>query len=107
MMRTYCLDCDKNGGEGVHVLLFAVCESIQDSIGFNLFELVFGHSVRGPLKVLKEAWMSNEEPSVNLLEYVTTFKQRLMQACELARQSLQRTQSQESLRERESLGAIF
>ena len=27
--------------------------------------------------------MSIEEPSVNLLEYVAAFKQRLMQACEL------------------------
>jgi len=85
MMRTYCVDCDKNWDKGVHLLLFAVavCESIQDSLGFSPFELVFGHSVRGPLKVLKEAWMSNDEPSVNLLEYVATFKQRLMQACEL------------------------
>ena len=37
--------------------------------------------------------MSNEEPSVNLLEYVATFRQRLMQVCELARQNLQRMQS--------------
>ena len=93
MMRTYCLNYDKNWDEGVHLLLFAIHESIQDSLGFSLFELVFGHSVHGPLKVLKEAWMSNEELSVNLLRYVATFKQHLMQACELARQNLQRTQS--------------
>ena len=93
MMRTYCVDCDKNWDEGVHLLLFAIHESIQGSLGFSPFELVFGHSVCGPLKVVKEAWMSNEEPSVNLLEYVATFKQRLMQTCELARQNLQRTQS--------------
>ena len=73
-------------------MLFAVCESIQDSLGFSPFELVFGHSVCGPLKVLKEAWMSNEELTVNLLEYVATFKQRLIQARELARQNLKRTQ---------------
>ena len=78
MMRTYCLEFDKNWDEGVHLLLFAVRESIQDSLGFSPFELVFGHSVRGPLKMLKEAWMSNEESSVNLLEYVATFRQRLM-----------------------------
>jgi len=74
-------------------MLFAVRESIQGSLGFSPFELVSGHSVHGPLKVLKEAWMLNEEPSVNLLEYVAIFKQRLMQACDLARQNLQRTLS--------------
>jgi len=78
MMRTCCLDCDKNWDERVYWLLFAVQESIQDSLGFSPFELVFGHSVHDPLKVLKEAWMLNEEPSVNLLEYVAIFKQRLM-----------------------------
>ena len=93
MMRTYCLDFDKNWDEGIHLLLFAVRELIQDSLSFSPLELVFSHSVRGPLKMLKEAWMSNEEPSVNLLEYVATFRQRLMQACELARQNLLRTQS--------------
>ena len=41
--------------------------------------------------------MTNEEASVNLLEYVATFKQHLMQACELARQNLQRTQSQKKV----------
>ena len=90
MMQTYCFDYDKNWDEEVHLLLFAVHESIQ---GFSPFELVFGHSVCGPLKMLKEAWLSNEEPSVNLLEYVATFRQRLLQACELARQNLQRAQS--------------
>ena len=85
MTRRYCFDYDKNWDEGVHLLMFAVRESIQDSLGFSPFELVFGHSVCGPLKLLKEAWMSDEEePSVNLLDYVATFRHRLFQACEVA-----------------------
>ena len=40
MIRTYCLDYDKNWDEGVHVLLLAVCESIQDNLGFSPFKLV-------------------------------------------------------------------
>ena len=57
-MRRYCFDYDKNWDKGVHLLMFAGRESIQDSLGFSPFELVFGHSVRGPLKLLKEALMS-------------------------------------------------
>ena len=37
---------------GIHLLLFAARESVQESLGFSPFELVFGHRVRGPL--LKE-----------------------------------------------------
>ena len=40
--------------EGIHLLLLAVRESVKESLGFSPFELVFGHTVRGPLKLLKE-----------------------------------------------------
>lgn len=54
MIRTYCLKEEKEWDEGVHLLLFAIRESIQESLGFSPFELVFGRVVRGPLKLLKE-----------------------------------------------------
>ena len=47
--------------EGIHLLLFAVRESVQESLGFSPFELVFGHTVRGPLKLLKEKFLSNDD----------------------------------------------
>ena len=56
MIRTYCLDNEKDWDEGISLLVFAVRESVQESLGFSPFELVFGHSVRGPLKLLKENW---------------------------------------------------
>ena len=34
-----------------------------------------------------------EEPSVNLLDYVATFRHRLFQACEVANQNLQHAQT--------------
>lgn len=53
-MRTYCLETEKDWDDGVHLLLFAARESVQKSLGFNPFELVFGHNVRGPLNLLKD-----------------------------------------------------
>ena len=44
-------DMEKDWDEGIHLLLFAVRESVQESLGFSPFELVIGHTVRGPLKV--------------------------------------------------------
>ena len=92
MIRSYCFDTEKDWDEGIHLLLFAVRESVQESLGFSPFELVFGHSVRGPLKLLKEKFLSNDETPLNLLQYVSDFKNRLSRACEVARSNLKTSQ---------------
>ena len=53
MIRPFCLDFEKVWDEGVHLLLFAAREAVQETLGFSPFELVFGRTVRGPLKLLK------------------------------------------------------
>ena len=53
VLRKYCLDTGKCWDEGVPFALFALRETVQESLGFSPAELVFGHTVRGPLKVLK------------------------------------------------------
>ena len=65
MIRSYCFDTEKDWDEGIHLLLFAVRESVQESLGFSPFELVFGHTVRGPLKLLKEKFLSDDDSSLN------------------------------------------
>ena len=55
MLRTYCVDTEKEWDEGVHLVLFAAHEAIQDFLGFSPFELIFWRTVRGPLKLVKEA----------------------------------------------------
>ena len=92
MIRSYCFDTEKDWDEGIHLLLFAVRESVQESLGFSPFELVFGHSVRGPLKLLKEKFLSNDETPLNLLQYVSYFRNRLSRACEVARSKLKKSQ---------------
>ena len=68
MMRSYCLENDKDWDEGIHLLMFAAREAVQETLGFSPFELVFGYIVRGPLKMLKESFLSEDEPPVNLLD---------------------------------------
>ena len=91
MIRTYCHDHGRDWDEGIPMLLFASREAVQDSLGFSPFELVFGHTVRGPLKSLKEAWMSST-PTDGLLDYVLRFKNQLFEACRLARTHLKQAQ---------------
>ena len=92
MVKSYCFDTEKDWDEGIHLLLFAVRESVQESLGFSPFELVFGHSVCGPLKLLKENFLSNDETPLNLLQYVSDFRNRLSRACEVARSNLKTSQ---------------
>ncbi|XP_072036952.1 uncharacterized protein [Amphiura filiformis] len=95
MIKTYCYEFERDWDEGVHLLLFAAREAVQTSLGFSPFELVFGHSVRGPLKLLKERWLS-EHTDLNLLDYVVNFKERLFRATEIAHDNLK--QSQEKMK---------
>ena len=45
MMKSYCLENGKDSDEGVHLLLFAVRDSVQESLGFSPYELIFRHQV--------------------------------------------------------------
>ncbi len=91
MLRSYCFDHDKDWDKGIPFVLFAARETVQDSLGFSPFQLVFGREVRGPLLLLKEKWVG-EDSETNVLEYVCDFKQRMTSASELARKNLESSQ---------------
>ena len=42
MIRAYCYEQEKNWDEGVHLLLFAIRETVQESLSFSPYELLFG-----------------------------------------------------------------
>ncbi len=93
MLRKYCMDTSKDWDEGTPLVLFAVREAVQDSLGFSPADLVFGHSVRGPLKMLKEDMLSVETSvKTNVLDYVSKFRERLHQACSAAKEALMNAQ---------------
>ena len=88
MIRSYCFDTKRDWDESIHLLLIAVWESVQESPGFSPFELVFGHTVRGPLKLLTEKFLSQEDTPLNLLQYESDFRSKLLTACEAAKSNL-------------------
>ena len=92
MIRSYCFDTEKDWDKGIHLLLLAVRKSVQESLGFRPFELVFDHTVRGSLKLLKKKFLSNDDSSLNVLQCVSGFKNRLSKACESARTNLKSAQ---------------
>ena len=88
MLRNYCFENSKDWDEGVPYLLFAVRDSVQESLGYSPFELVFGHKVRGPLQLIKENLLSEKTTDVSLLKYVSDFKSRMYNAWSCARDDL-------------------
>ena len=108
MIKTYCLDNERDWDEGINLLLFAVRESVQEFLGFSPFKLVFGHSVCGHLKLLKENWLSENTESLNLLDYVSKFRNKLKKACELAQQNLKNSLSKmKMLYDKKSQNHVF
>ncbi len=93
MIRAYCVQTGKDWAEGLPFLVFAARDSVQESLGFSPAELVFGHTVRGPLKLLHEQLLAKEMSNIPLLDYVSAFRERLHIAGEVARAHLATTQS--------------
>ena len=56
MLRKSGRDGGKEWDKKIPYLLFAHREVSQASMGLSLFELLYGHDVRGPLHILNEVW---------------------------------------------------
>jgi len=93
MLRRYCVETGKDWVEGLPFLMFAVRESVQESLGFSPAELVFGHTVRGPLKLLSEQLLNPSSVSLPVDDYVTSIREKLHKAQTLAKLHLSTAQS--------------
>ena len=69
MLKTYCVQFPADWDTAVPFVLFAYRDAINESTGFSPFELVFGHEVRGPLKLLKEQ-LTQPQTNENVLHYI-------------------------------------
>lgn len=67
--------------------MLSVPEVVQESTGFSPNDLVFGHTVRGPLAVIKDGLVDSGPPK-NLNGYVNGFCPRLYTAVEKTREHL-------------------
>lgn len=93
MLRCYCNDEPRKWPTGVPFVLFAVRDSVQEALGYSPFELVFGHDVRGPLKMIKETWMNERGRFVSATQYMSEMKERMIKAVECANDHLKKTKT--------------
>ena len=91
MLRAYCFQEKKDWDKGLPLLLFAVREAIQTSLGFNPFDLAFGHTPHGPLKLLKEVWL-DEDQTESILIRVSDVRFKLQKANKFARENMKKAQ---------------
>ena len=84
ILRAYCTELGKDWEEGLPWLMLAAREVTQESTGFSPNELVFAHTVRGPLAALSGDWIEAQPPK-NLIDYVNGFRHRLYTAGLLAK----------------------
>lgn len=92
MLRTYCMETGQDWDEAIDLLLFSIRDSTNESLGFTPFQLIYGHQVRGPLKVLKECWLDDNDNTVPVAAYVTRFHSNLKRALEVAHSNLSHAQ---------------
>lgn len=91
LLRSYCFELDCDWEEGLPWVLLAIREVVQESIGFSPNELVFGHTVRGPIAVLADEWKTSDPPE-NVLDYVSSFRYRLYETRAIAQRKLGKSQ---------------
>lgn len=102
ILRKLCAERPKDWHRQIPAVLFAYRDANHAATGFSPFELVFGHRVRGPLTVVKEALLAStsladdpppdEETTRALARRVIDMKDKLRETCRLARQGLQEAQ---------------
>ena len=73
-------------------LLFAYREVPQASNGFSPFELLYSHSVRGPLDILSESWQSSERSKESVVSHVLSMRLKLELMKDMAHTNLKSAQ---------------
>lgn len=91
MLRKYCLETENEWDDGISLSLFAIRDCKQESLGFSPNELVFGHEVCGPLKMLKDSWLDHSE-QVTLSTYMENFTKKLKGIRKFAEENLRQAQ---------------
>ncbi|XP_073804400.1 uncharacterized protein [Danio rerio] len=108
MMRAHCVESNSDWAEDLPLLMFAIRETVQESLGYSPAELVFAHGLRGPLKLLSEQLVADNKQMVPVSEYVNSIRERLRNACEKARINLAEAQAEMKVRyDRKSVSRSF
>ena len=92
VLGKYCYENGTTWDDHLDWLLFAFRESLQESLGFSPFEVLYGRNVRGPLKVLKDKWFESHSQPLTVQEYVSSLMDKLAHIRNFAKNNLNLSQ---------------
>ncbi|XP_050730790.1 protein NYNRIN-like [Eriocheir sinensis] len=93
LLRKFCHDQDQEWDEALPFVLFAIRETPNESLGVSPFELLFGHKVRGPLKIIKDQLLSDTTCKlVTITKYIEKLKNTFDKVRSFARSNLKLAQ---------------
>ena len=95
MIRKFAANNQRDWGEHLSYLLFAYREVSQESTEFSPFELLYGRRVRGPLDVLKEAWIDYKVGKENASVHVLEMRRFLEEMSELVKENVTKAQKKQ------------
>ena len=92
MLKRVCAEKPHDWDKYLNAALFAYREVPKESLGFSLFDLIYGRSVRGPMAILKELWSKDiQDPQVKTTyQYVVYLRHRFDYLCDIAHKNLQK-----------------
>ena len=93
MLKRLCSENPRQWDSYINVLLFAYREVPQQSTGFAPFKLLYGRTVRGPMRILRSIWTGEEGETEarTSYQYVFELRERLEEIMKVAREELERS----------------
>ncbi|XP_064465530.1 uncharacterized protein LOC135377174 [Ornithodoros turicata] len=91
VLRALCYEHKTNWESCLPATMFALRSVAHESTGFSPAELVYGRSLRTPLRMLKESWEGKGEDP-NVVQYILDLLDRLYRAREVVRANMKSAQ---------------
>ena len=76
MLKRLCSEKPRQWDRYINALLFAYRKVAQQSTGFAPFELLYGRTMRGPMRILRLIWTGKEGETEPRTSYQYVFKLR-------------------------------
>jgi len=92
MLKRMCSECLRNWDRYLNALLFAYRKAPQESLGFAPFEMLYGRSVKGSLRILRQLWTREQsDPEVRTTyQYIVDLRNHLQETWEVAHKELRK-----------------
>ena len=96
LLELYCVETGSEWDQGIDLLMFAVRDADNESLGFSPFKLLYGRDIRGPLQLLKDVWLDENKEYENRSDYMTKFIENLKKIRSFASKNLKLSQESRS-----------